>query len=213
MPTPHPPAAARPIPLTGPLPGPAVFDEAASEALDFLARRYSVGPKHLAQPAPDAAALTHAVALALRAPDHRRLRPLRFVQVSDASRPRLAALFAADAAQRGHSATEVERARDRAYNGPALLAVVARLDKHDAEVPPHEQWITVGAGVMNFLNGLHLQGYAAKLLSGASVRSPDIAQSLCARNEHLVAWIVAGTPTQAAQPKGQDEPGMYLSVW
>lgn len=136
------------------------------------------------------------------------------MRVTDAGRAKLAPLFAADAVQRGHSAVEVERARERAYNGPALLAVVARVQDNVEDVPDHEQWITVGAGVMNFLNALHLMGYGAKLLSGASVRSPDIAAEFCQPGEQLVAWIVAGTPTSASHPKHGEQPGMMvLTDW
>ncbi len=188
-------------------------DAAITDALGFLGRRYSVGPKHLASPAPSADELQHAATLALRAPDHRQLRPFRFVRISDAGRAKLASLFAADAAHRGHSAAEVERARERAYNGPALLAVVAHVKENVEDVPDHEQWMTVGAAVMNFLNALHLMGYGAKLLSGASVRSPEIASEFCRPGEQLVAWIVAGTPTRASHPKSGEQPGMVLTDW
>jgi nitroreductase len=188
-------------------------DEAIADVLGFLGRRYSVGPKHLACPAPSADELQRAARVALRAPDHRQLHPFRFVRVSDARRARLASLFAADAAQRGHSAQEVERARERACNGPALLAVVAHVRGNVEDVPDHEQWITVGAGVMNFLNALHLMGYGAKLLSGASVRSLEIASEFCLPGEQLVAWIVAGTPTRAAHPKSVEQLGMVLTDW
>ncbi len=188
-------------------------DATVAEALGFLSQRYSVGPKHLACPAPTADELRRAAMTALRAPDHRQLHPFRFVRVSDAARERLASLFAADAAHRGHSAVEVERARERAYNGPALLAVVAHVRGNVEDVPDHEQWITVGAGVMNFLNALHLMGYGAKLLSGASVRSPDIASEFCQLGEQLVAWIVAGTPTRASHPKSGEQLERVLSDW
>lgn len=188
-------------------------DASIAEVLGFLGRRYSVGPKYLADPAPSADELQSAAALGLRAPDHHELRPFRFVRVSDAGRDRLAALFAADAGRRGQSAAEIERARERAYNGPALLAVVARVQEDVDDVPAHEQWITVGGAVMNFLNALHLMGYGAKVLSGASVRSPDIAAEFCQAGEQLVAWIVAGTPTRASHPRGPDQPGTILTDW
>lgn len=192
---------------------PSRVDASIADVLGFLGRRYSVGPKHLACPAPNADELWLAAALALRAPNHRQLRPFRFVRISDAGRAKLASLFAADAACRGHAAVEVERARERAYNGPALLAVVAHVQANVDDVPDHEQWITVGAAVMNFLNALHLMGYGAKLLSGASVRSPDIACEFCKPGEHLVAWIVAGTPTRSSHPKGIEQPGTVLTDW
>jgi nitroreductase len=182
-------------------------DDAHVDALAFLAIRYSVGPKHLTSPAPGPQELQAAAELALRAPDHRQLRPFRFVRIADHQRGRLASMFAADAARRGHTAAEVERARERAHNGPALLALVARVRPGVEDVPDHEQWMCVGAGLMNFLNALHLMGYGAKVLSGASVRDPDIQAAFCGSGETLVAWVLAGTPARRPQPKPMPEVG------
>lgn len=198
----------RPVPLLQP----EIGDE-AREVLAFLGQRYSLGPKYLTQPGPSLDELQQAVAVALRAPDHRQLRPFRFVRVGDHQRERLAGLFAADAARRGHGAAEVERARHRAKNGPALLALVGHVRSNVEDVPDQEQWVCIGAGVMNFLNALHLMGYAAKLLSGASVRDPDIQAAFCQPGEKLVAWVLAGTPTRQAHPKQADDEYPALSEW
>lgn len=183
------------------------------DALAFLGQRYSVGPKYLALPAPSRAQLEAAVALALRAPDHRGLQPLRFVNVPERLRDRLGSLFAADAARRGHAADEVARARERAHNGPALLALVARVRPNVEDVPDHEQWVCVGGGLMNLLNGLHLMGFGAKVLSGASVRDPAIQAAFCEAGETLVAWIVAGTPTRHSHAKAVASDVSALSDW
>jgi nitroreductase len=184
-----------------------------AEWLEYLAQRYSVGPKHLAFPAPDASVLQRAARVALRAPDHGHLRPFRFVQVEDAQRSDLASLFARDAARRGHGAGEVERARERAYNGPALLAVVGHVRANAPDVPESEQWICIGAGLMNFLNALHLMGFGAKVLSGASVRDEAIRNAFCEPGETLAAWVLAGTPSANPGPKFVGDPGRVLSVW
>jgi nitroreductase len=186
---------------------------ASDDLLEHLAQRFSVGPKHLTLPAPDASALQRAARVALRAPDHGHLQPFRFVQVEDAQRSDLASLFAQDAARRGHGAAEVERARERAYNGPALLAVVGHVRANAPDVPESEQWISIGAGLMNFLNALHLMGFGAKVLSGASVRDEVIRSAFCEPGETLVAWLLAGTPNRIAGPKFVDDPVRVLSLW
>lgn len=187
--------------------------DAAGDVLAFLASRYSLGPKYLVEPAPSRAELQQAADVASRAPDHRQLRPFRFVQVAQDQRERLGGLFAADAARRGHGAEEVERARERAQNGPALLAVVGHVRATVEDVPLHEQWISLGAGVMNFLNALHLMGYGAKLLSGASVRDPAIQAAFCRPGETLVAWLLAGTPTRMGRAKHSEHHGGVISDW
>lgn len=186
---------------------------AEEELLALLGQRYSVGPKYLTPPGPDAAQWAQAAALALRAPDHGGLRPYRFVVVGDAERPALAALFAAGAQQRGQAADEIERARARAYNGPGLAALVARVRDDVPDVPPHEQWLCVGAALMNFMNALHLMGFGAKALSGASVSDPAVHTALCGPGEQLANWIIAGRPTRAGHSKAGTAASPVLNNW
>lgn len=207
------PTGKRQISLVLPEEGGRHFQAEARQAITLLEGRYSLGPKYLAQPAPLLAEIRQAVSLALRAPDHRQLRPFRFVRIADHQRDRLGGLFAADAARRGHGAAEVERARERAHNGPALIAVVGNIRLNVEDVPAHEQWISVGAGIMNFLNALHLMGYGAKLLSGASVRDPGIQAEFCRPGETLIAWVLSGTPTQAPRAKDRESQHEALSEW
>jgi nitroreductase len=183
------------------------------EALALLALRYSVGPKFLAPPAPTAAQWQCAAELALRAPDHGGLRPFRFVVVDDGQRPALAQLFAAAAMARGHAAADVDKARARAYNGPGLAALVGRVRTGVADVPAHEQWLCIGAALMNFLNALHLMGFGAKALSGASLSDPAIRTAFCGEDETLVTWVVAGRPTRAAHPKRDDAALPVIGPW
>jgi nitroreductase len=183
------------------------------ELLDLLALRYSVGPKHLAPPGPSAAQWARAADLALRAPDHGGLRPFRFVVVGDDQRTALAELFAQGAQQRGHGAEEVERARARAFNGPGLAALVARVRDDVPEVPAHEQWLCAGAALMNFMNALHVMGFGAKALSGASVSDPAVSAAFCRPGELLASWVIAGCPTRAAHPKGDAMAVPVISDW
>ncbi|MEG0821605.1 MAG: nitroreductase family protein [Burkholderiaceae bacterium] len=184
-----------------------------ADVLDHLALRYSVGPKYLTEPAPSRDELINAVRIALRAPDHGGLKPFRFVRIDARQRDRLGALFALGAERRGRSPQEIEQARSRAHNGPALLALVGRPQEGVADIPVLEQWLCVGSGLMNFLNALHLMGYGAKVLSGASVRDAEVESAFCGEGETLLAWIVVGTPTRSAHPKHEDDVNHTLSDW
>jgi len=191
---------------------PAIADR-AQDALDFLGRRFSVGPKYLAYRAPTSSELFQAACIALRAPDHRNLQPFRFIAVRDQQREALGALFAADAQQRGQTPEEIERARQRANNGPALVALIGKIQVVTPGVPEHEQWLCIGAGLMNFLNALHLMGYGAKTLSGASIESTDIQRAFCLEGERLLAWIVIGTPNRTTHTKRMDDASRIISEW
>lgn len=188
-------------------------DTVSDEILSFLGERYSVGPKELTAPSPTEAQIRRAVELALRAPDHRGLRPFRFVQVAAAQRDALAALFADGARQRGLVPAEVERARERAHNGPALVAMVVRLVDNVPDVPLREQWVCAGAGLMNFLNALHILGFGAKVLSGSSVDDPPVRAAFCGEGESLLCWVVCGTPRTRPKPRYVPEGLPALQTW
>jgi nitroreductase len=186
---------------------------AGNELLDLLSLRYSVGPKYLAPPGPSPEQWARAAQLALRAPDHGGLRPFRFVVVGDGQREALAELFAKGALQRGQGAEDVERARARAFNGPGLAALVARVRDDVLDVPAHEQWMCVGAALLNAINALHLMGFGAKALSGASVSDAAVHAAFCGPGERLANWIVAGRPVRAAHPKGGVMASPAISTW
>jgi nitroreductase len=173
-------------------------------ALDLLTARHSVGPRHLAAPGPSDAQLQTAFAAALRAPDHGKQVPFRFVVVRDDGLQRLAELFIYYGRRHGKPEAELALERARAVQAPVVIAVVARIDAAH-EVPVHEQWIAVGGALTNVLNALHLLGFGAKMLSGRRARDAQIAAAFCGADEQLVGWISCGTPTSAPKARGIDD--------
>ncbi len=193
---------------------PSTADRAeAADVLLHLASRYSVSPKHLGAPAPGRAELLRAAALALRAPDHEALRPYRFVYIDALQRTALGELYARGAQRRECDDAEVQQARARAHNGPCLVALIGRIEDGALDVPAQDQWLCIGAALMNFLNALHLMGYGAKVLGGASIQDVEVQQAFCAPGETLLCWIVAGTPRRAAHSRYSDEVTSVLSDW
>jgi nitroreductase len=188
-------------------------DGALPAALDALLSRHSLGPRWMVAPGPSDAQLTLAVQAALRAPNHGRLQPWRAVKVSEAQRPALAALFEQFARDSGKSEEDVAIERERAYNGPVLLAWVARIDNAVDKVPAHEQWICVGGAFANFMNAVHIMGYGAKILSGRKCQHPAIVRAFCDEGEQLVGFICIGTATRELEPREKDEVAGRLSDW
>lgn len=181
-------------------------------ALRLLATRHSVGPKHLAAPAPSDEQLHSAFAAALRAPDHGKLIPFRFVVVRDEGLERLAELFVAYGRRCGKRDDELALERQRALQAPLAIAVVARLQPMH-EVPVHEQWMAVGGAVTNVLNALHFMGFGAKMLSGHRAADPQIGAAFCREGEQLVGWISAGTPAAPPRARGKDVPQALVSMF
>lgn len=175
----------------------------ADAALRLLTSRHSVGPKHLGLPAPTDEHLQVAFAAALRAPDHGKLVPYRFVVVRDDGLERLAEIFVDYRRSCGKRDDELAMERTRATQAPVVIAVVARLNPMH-EVPVHEQWMAVGGAVTNVLNALHFMGFGAKMLSGLRATDPQIGAAFCRDGEQLVGWISAGTSKVPPRSRGSD---------
>ena len=186
---------------------------ARAAALELLLSRYSVGPKHLCEPGPTDAEVRVLAHAALRAPDHEKRIPFRFAVVRGAAKARLGALFEAYGRRRGKPPEDLAAERDRAERPPVVIAVVARIDPADAEVPVHEQWIAVGGAIANAMHALQLLGYAGKVLSGVRAGDPEIAGAFCGPGETLVGWIAAGTPTAPPKPRAPDDPEAIVREW
>ena len=187
--------------------------EALPAALQSLLSRHSLGPRWMVAPGPDATELNLAVQAALRGPNHGRLQAWRLVNIAAQQRPALAALFEQFAREDGKGEEEVAAERERAFNGPVLVAWVVRIDETVAKVPPHEQWIGVGAAMGNFMNALHVLGYGAKILSGRKCQHPALVQAFCEEGEQLVGFTCIGTPTRQLEAREPDDAGPRFSNW
>ncbi len=196
--------------IVSPPPQP-VGDAVRSDALRLLLTRFSVSPKHLVSPGPSDDELAIVALAALRGPDHDKLIPFRFVVVRGERLNRLADLFVDYGRRRGKAGEELEDERRRATQAPLVVAVVARIDEANADVPAHEQWAAVGAAISNALTALHFLGYAAKMLSGLRAADPVIREAFCDAGETLLGWISVGTPDGPAKPRGEIDPAAILS--
>lgn len=190
------------------------MDTLHPDPLSGLLQRYSVGTRHLAEPAPSLDELRRMTAAALRAPDHAGLVPFRFAAIRGDARNHLADLFEQVAVQAGKSAEDAERDRLRALDAPLLVAVVARIDPGHALATVHEQWMTVGGALTNFMNAAHVLGYAGKMLSGSKVRAAPVVAAFCEPGEQLVGWVVMGTAQKTGSPKfRKPDPAEVLRDW
>ncbi len=166
----------------------------------WLTRR-SVGPRRLVAPGPNEAQLSALLSAAANAPDHLRLRPCRLQVLDTPTRVELGLAFqdhrrrcyTVVAAAATELELELELEMERALAAPCMIAVTARIRSDVEAVPPHEQWIAVGAVLGNLMAASHALGFAGKLLSGSRVRDPQVAAALCGAAELLVGFVYLGT--------------------
>lgn len=164
----------------------------------LIARR-SGNARALAEPGPSAEALEAIVLAAARAPDHGRLVPFRFLEIAPDARDSLASLFESSSLEinRELPLPEIERAREKAYQGPAILAVIARIEADHPKIPASDQWLAVGCALENILLAVQSFGLAAAIRSGKFLETAAMRKGFSLdANEHLVSLVAIGTPTE-----------------
>jgi len=180
------------------------------EALRRLLTRYSVSAKHLKAPGPSDEELWQVAMAALRAPDHEKRIPFRFLVARGEALARLAELFVDYGRRHGREGRDLDLEREKAMQAPVVIAVIARINPHDDIVPPHEQWMAVGGAIANAVNALHFMGYGAKMVAGARARDPAIVAAHCREGEALVGWIAAGSLDGPPKARGEVDASAVL---
>jgi len=162
------------------------------DALDALNSRSSAKTFGDAAPTPEHVAI--ALQAAVRAPDHGRLRPWRFMLIQGDQRMKFGDLLAASAKRRipGLSDGDLQRERGKALRAPLVILVACRIVP-GTKVPAIEQLMAAGAAAQNILLALHAQGYVAAWKTGEAAYDTEVKRSLgLAADDHIVGFIYAG---------------------
>ncbi len=181
-------------------------------ALDHLLSRQSVGS--LRAPAPSGADLDLILDAGLRAPDHGRLRPWRFVVIAGEHKQAYGELVFAAAARRGGPTALMlaERSRDWVRRMPMLVAVGAAI--RSCNIPEIEQMLSAGAAAMNILNAVHLLGYGGIWVTGANSYDPDVARALGFEAPScLVGFLALGTPAAELPAPPRAARADHVTTW
>lgn len=174
--------------------------DATSALLTPWLTRRSTGPRKLVAPGPGPGECALLLQAAANVSDHGRLRPCRIVPADTDQRERYAQAFLAyAAAARGLACAALLDAQVRdeecakAFGAPCLLSVVARIATDVPQVPPHEQWMSVGASLGAVLGAATALGYAGKALSGPRVAHPAVRAVACGAGEVLACFVYLGS--------------------
>ncbi|HEU5137602.1 MAG TPA: nitroreductase [Steroidobacteraceae bacterium] len=144
--------------------------------------------------APTREHLATVLAAAVRAPDHGRLRPWRFMLIEGDQRRKFGEMLAASALRRvpGLSDGDIQRERDKALRAPLIIVVACRVVP-GTKVPAIEQILAAGSAAQNILLALHTLGYAAAWKTGEAAYDTEVKKSLgFAADDHLVGFIYTG---------------------
>jgi nitroreductase len=183
------------------------------KALDLLLGRQSA--LRLGDPAPREDELDLMLESAVRAPDHGRLRPWRFVIIPADKRERFGALLAESLQGRQPDATaeQLQRERDKALRAPLIIAVAARLTRPH-KIPEQEQLLAVGAAAQNIMLAAHAQGYGAMWKTGEPAYDDRVKRALGLEpSDEIVGFLYLGTRIDGGSPLGRPAAKEFVSVW
>ena len=169
------------------------------QAIDALLQRRSA--KALLEPAPDEGTLALIFASAVRAPDHGRLRPWRFIVIQGAGRARFGDLLA-EHVRRSHGAVTEEtlqRERQKAFRSP-LIIVVAAICNPAVKIPVIEQTLSAGAAAHSIMLAALALGFNAMWKTGDAAYDDAVKAALgLERKDAIVGFLYVGT--DASEPR------------
>lgn len=184
-----------------------------NDVLQFLIQRNSA-PK-LTTPGPAPTELDAMFAAALRAPDHARLRPWRFLTVAGERREALGALFRQASLARDPSADEaaLDKAAAAPLRAPLLVVVIARLSEHP-RVPLVEQRLSAGCAAHGLLLAAETFGYAGIWRTGDACFDRNVMDGLgLADNEEIIGFVYLGTRQGNPKPLPRMRTDDYVTPW
>ncbi|WP_413786749.1 nitroreductase [Psychrobacter sp. 1044] len=169
----------------------------SEEMIGWINSRRSMG--NLDLPAPTHAQIETAIECAATAPDHKKLRPWRFIVTQGDARHELGnALVAAakaKAVQEGETLSEKDIAKTQAMplRAPVIITVVTKIQAHK-KVPPFEQMLSAGAAVQNLILALKAQGFSTVWRTGLLCNEPAVKSYFdVGPDDYVTAFVYTGT--------------------
>lgn len=186
---------------------------ASSPALDVLLSRASTD--HLSAPAPDKEQIARILSAGLRAPDHGKIRPWRYIVIKGKHRAEFAeqVVKAMGALDPDVPQKKIEKRRQRFSEMPMIVALVMALEP-DGKIPVLEQELSVGAATMNVLNALHAEGFGGFWVSSDFADQPCFREALgLTGTQSLAGFLFVGTPDKPVHGAKRPDIADYMAVW
>ena len=178
-------------------------------------QRNSTPAKALSEPAPNDAELQAILEIAMNAPDHKRLRPYRFMTIRGDARYRLSEIFvqATRLREPDVDAAYLAKQREKPLRSPLIVVVIASLVDEE-KVPEVEQMLCAGAATHGLMLAANALGFGSIWLTGANAYDDHVRAELgIAEHEHIVGFVYLGTPQLAIPPRPIPDVGDFVSDW
>jgi nitroreductase len=183
-------------------------------AIDALLNRSS--SPIVTSPGPTKEQLQMLFRAALKAPDHARLRPWRFLVIDGNNRSKLGAIFAEAASlnnKRELSEQEQQRYQQLPMRAPTIIAPICCIKKHK-KVPEIEQMLSLAAGVQSMLLMAFALGLGAYWRTGDLCYNALVASHLgLSTTEKLCGFVYLGTKVEKNTLKEELNIEDFTSYW
>jgi nitroreductase len=176
----------------------------SNPVLDAIRSRKHMGALMLQVPGPNGAEMDAILEAGAAAPDHGKIVPFRFVVVPDSMRQAFidASLAAFKAAVPGADEPGLKKARGKAEQPPAVVALIARVDDKHPKIVASDQWLTVGCALQNLWLAAESLGFACGVSSGRLMDTQIMRKAFdVGENEALVSVVSIGTPKERQPPR------------
>jgi nitroreductase len=183
------------------------------DALDLLLTRESA--LKLDAPAPSEADLDTIFQSAVRAPDHGRLRPWRFVVIEADKRARLGDLMADSMRRRMPDVSEemLDRERAKPMRAPTIVVAAAHVQKGH-KIMECEQIAAAAAATQNIMLAAHALGYGAMWKTGEPAYDPGVKTALgLDAEDEIMGFLYLGTNVGTSSPAPRPSARDQVSVW
>jgi len=169
-----------------------------------------VSPLRLGSESPEGAALDNILNAGLRAPDHGRLRPWKFLLVRGEARNRFGTVLEEALRRREPAVTErvLQAEREKPLRAP-LIVIVAASVREDSKVPAIEQQLCAGAAAQNILIAAHAQGFGGFWRTGAPAYDAYVKEALGLKPaDAIVGFLYLGNVAAPGPAKQPDASGV-----
>jgi nitroreductase len=151
-----------------------------------------VSNPRLVEPCPGRTELETMFKCAVRAPDHGRLRPWRFIVLQGEALVQLGCAF--EASQPEADEAKKLRLRNMPLRAPMIIVTIAKIDPQHKKVPVWEQQVAVGIATQ------HIQLAAKALGYGAMWRTGEITEAVAVKghlnlapDEQIIGFLYTGS--------------------
>lgn len=169
----------------------------------------------LVDPAPSGNVLKNILSVAFRAPDHKILKPARYLLIEGDARHTLGETFAQAALgkEEGVSEAKLNKCRNMPLRAPLILVAISKNIVHP-KVPIFEQEQAVAVGLGYILLALQAEGFGGIWRTGDMAVNPRVLSDLGVdSHESLVGFLYIGTPDGEPKRITPTEFEDHFSYW